>query len=75
MQRPFPKKKSQNSIAYGVSLGLAFGAAIGAGVGAATNNPGLWLPLGTSCGFTIGLAIGIVFDSKSKKPTPRNRYR
>jgi len=69
MQRPSPKKKSPNRLAYGVSLGLAFGAAIGTAIGVATQNTGLWLPIGTAIGCTIGIAVGSALDTEAKKKT------
>ena len=73
MQRPSPKKKSPNRLAYGTSLGLAFGAAIGAAIGVATNNIGLWLPIGTATGCTLGIAIGSAIDTGDKSVKPRIR--
>ncbi|MEI6275837.1 MAG: hypothetical protein WCP08_07595 [Prolixibacteraceae bacterium] len=71
MQKPIPKKKSPNRLAIGVSLGLSFGAAIGAAIGIATKNTGLWLPIMTACGVTIGIAIGTALESGDKSKTPR----
>ena len=75
MQKPIPKKKSPNRVAMGVSLGLAFGAAIGCAIGFATKNIGLWLPVMTACGCTMGIAIGTALETGDKpKPTrPKRR--
>jgi len=73
MHKPILTKKSPNRLAYGASLGLAFGAAIGTAVGAATNNIGLWLPVGTAIGCTLGIAIGSTLDAGAHQKTPRKR--
>lgn len=75
MHNPTPKKKSPNRLAYGISLGLAFGAAIGAAIGIATNNTGLWLPIGTAIGCTLGIAIGSALDAGDKSKFPQRRFR
>ena len=75
MHTQIPKKKSPNRLAYGVSLGLAFGAAIGAAIGIATDNTGLWLPIGTAVGCTLGIAIGSALDAGDKSKSPHRRLR
>ncbi len=75
MHTQTPKKKSPNRLAYGVSLGLAFGAAIGAAIGIFTKNTGLWLPICTSIGCTLGIAVGSVLDESAKPKRPAQRRR
>ena len=55
------KNDKNNNDSSGMAIGMCIGVAIGAAVGAATDNIGLWLP--------IGLCLGPVFNHKSEDDT------
>ncbi len=54
-----PEKSQSNGLSLGTSLGMLIGTAIGCW----TENLSLWLPVGTA----VGMSLGTVYDSKSKK--------
>ena len=55
--------ESGGSDGSGIAIGMCIGCSLGVALGSATNNIGLWLPIGVGC----GLAIGCAFDASRKK--------
>lgn len=52
--------------AYGIAIGMCFGVAIGSAIGIATDNIGLWIPIGLYLGLAIGSAWFAVGKKKKK---------
>jgi len=50
----------------GLSIGMCLGVAVGTAIGTATDNIGLWMPLGLSVGMCLGLAMGSLGKKKDK---------
>jgi hypothetical protein len=46
---------------------MAFGTVFGVGIGAATDNWGVWLPIGVA----VGLAVGIGVAAATRPKTPQ----
>ena len=46
--------KRDKQLRYGVGRGMAIGIAIGTALGVATDNLGLWLPVGIAIGAGVG---------------------
>ena len=58
-------KQRSNRNAPGV--GLALGIVIGSVIGVATDNIGLWIPIGVATGAGVGTSIGAGWFSQKKK--------
>ena len=57
------QNKSEKSQSNGISLGTSLGMLIGVAIGCWTENLSLWLPVAAA----VGMSLGTVYDSKSKK--------
>jgi hypothetical protein len=51
------RRNSEQLRRSAVGLGIALGAGIGTAIGVATDNVGLWLPVGIAVGLAIGSGI------------------
>ncbi len=52
------KKNQQDTDSSGLAIGMCLGLSIGCAIGVATQNIGLWLPVGLGLGVCFGLAFG-----------------
>jgi len=57
-----PGSDSKKPVVRGIGPSLAIGAGIGTAVGVASDNIGLWLPVGIA----VGLALGVAMAQRSK---------
>lgn len=51
------KDKKDNSVSSEMVIGMCLGLCIGTAIGAATDNIGLWMPIGLSVGMCPGIAL------------------
>ena len=52
------KDSKSNKGSSGLAIGMCLGLSIGTAIGAATDNIGLWMPIGLS----VGMCLGLVFN-------------
>lgn len=65
MNKDSKDKKGSSGLAIGMCLGLS----IGTTIGAATDNIGLWMPIGLSVGMCLGLVLNQNKDDDNKDDT------